>query len=248
MSNRIKDKVIVITGASSGLGECTARHLSALGAILVLGARRADRLTSLVADLEKQGGKAVAVTTDVTQKDQVEALVKTAVDTYGRVDVLLNNAGLMQQSMLDSLKTDEWDNMIDVNIKGTLYGIAAVLPYMKSQKSGHIINVSSVAGHKVTPAGSVYCATKHAVRAISEGLRSEVKEWNLRTTIISPGAVATELTDHITEKEIGTGMRDFYKNHAVGPDSFARIVEFALSQPEEVDINEILYRPTSQQI
>jgi len=248
MSNSIKDKVIVITGASSGLGECTARHLSALGATLVLGARRADRLNTLVADMEKQGGKAVAVTTDVTQKAQVNALVKTAVDTYGRVDVLLNNAGLMQQSMLDSLKTDEWDNMIDVNIKGTLYGIAAVLPYMKAQKSGHIINVSSVAGHKVTPAGSVYCATKHAVRAISEGLRSEVKEWNLRTTIISPGAVATELTDHITEKEIGAGMRDFYKNHAVGPDSFARIVEFALSQPAEVDINEILYRPTSQQI
>ncbi|RTY60455.1 SDR family oxidoreductase [Pantoea sp. YU22] len=248
MSTGISGKVIVITGASSGLGECTARHLSALGAILVLGARRTERLQTLVTELEKQGGKAIAVATNVTRKEQVEALIKTAVEKFGRVDVLLNNAGLMQQSRLDSLKTDEWDNMIDVNLKGTLYGIAAVLPYMQAQKSGHIINVSSVAGHKVTPAGSVYCATKHAVRAISEGLRSEVKEWNLRTTIISPGAVATELTDHITEKEIGQGMRDFYKQHAVGPDSFARIVEFALSQPAEVDINEILYRPTSQEV
>ncbi|WP_313570206.1 SDR family oxidoreductase [Pantoea piersonii] len=248
MSTGISGKVIVITGASSGLGECTARHLSALGAILVLGARRTERLQTLVTELEKQGGKAIAVATDVTRKEQVEALIKTAVEKFGRVDVLLNNAGLMQQSRLDSLKTDEWDNMIDVNLKGTLYGIAAVLPYMQAQKSGHIINVSSVAGHKVTPAGSVYCATKHAVRAISEGLRSEVKEWNLRTTIISPGAVATELTDHITEKKIGQGMRDFYKQHAVGPDSFARIVEFALSQPAEVDINEILYRPTSQEV
>ncbi|MFH8136310.1 SDR family oxidoreductase [Pantoea osteomyelitidis] len=246
MSAAVRGKVVVITGASSGLGERTARHLSALGAILVLGARRVDRLQSLVSDLEKQGGKAVAVETDVTRKEQVEALIKTAVEKFGRVDVLLNNAGLMQQSRLDSLKTDEWDNMIDVNLKGTLYGIAAALPYMQAQKSGHIINVSSVAGHKVTPTGSVYCATKHAVRAISEGLRSEVKEWNLRTTIISPGAVATELTDHITDKEIGQGMRDFYKQHAVGPDSFARIVEFAISQPAEVDINEILYRPTSQ--
>lgn len=248
MSDRIAGKVIVITGASSGLGECTARHLSALGAIVVLGARRADKLESLVADIEKQGGEAIAVTTDVTRKEQVASLLQIAVEKYGRVDVLLNNAGLMQQSRLDSLKTDEWDNMIDVNLKGTLYGIAAALPYMQAQKSGHIINVSSVAGHKVTAAGSVYCATKHAVRAISEGLRAEVKEWNLRTTIISPGAVDTELTDHITEKEIGQGMRDFYKQHAVGADSFARIVEFAITQPENVDINEILYRPTSQAV
>jgi len=248
MTDNIKGKVIVITGASSGLGECTARHLSSLGAVLVLGARRADRLTTLVNEIEAQGGKAVAVTTDVTRKAQVEALIKMAVDTFGRVDVLINNAGLMQQSRLDSLKTDEWDAMIDVNLKGTLYGIAAALPYMQAQKSGHVINVSSVAGHKVTPAGSVYCATKHAVRAISEGLRSEVKEWNLRTTIISPGAVATELTDHITDKAIGEGMRSFYQQHAVGPDSFARVVEFAINQPDDVDINEILFRPTSQQV
>jgi len=248
MSNGIAGKVVVITGASSGLGECTARHLSSLGAIVVLGARRAEKLESLVAEISNNGGQALAVTTDVTKKQQVEALLQIAVEKYGRVDVVLNNAGLMQQSRLDSLKTDEWDDMIDVNIKGTLYGIAAALPYMQAQKSGHIINVSSVAGHKVTPAGSVYCATKHAVRAISEGLRSEVKDWGLRTTIISPGAVATELTDHITEKDIGLGMREFYKQHAVGADSFARIVEFAIQQPSNIDINEILYRPTSQEI
>lgn len=248
MNVDIKGKVVVITGASSGLGECTARHLSTKGAILVLGARRIERLHKLVADIEQQGGSAIAIATDVTIKAQVEALVKLAVEQFGRIDVLINNAGLMQQSLLETLKTDEWDNMIDVNIKGTLYGIAAALPFMKSQKSGHIINVSSVAGHKVTAAGSVYCATKHAVRAISEGLRSEVKAWNLRTTVISPGAVDTELTEHITEKEIGQGMRNFYQQHAVQPDSFARIVEFAITQPPEVDINEILYRPTSQEV
>ena len=248
MSENIQGKVVVITGASSGMGEVTARHLSALGAKVVLGARREDRLKTLVAELTAQGGDAIALTVDVTKKDQVVALIDSAVERFGRVDVLINNAGLMQQSRLDSLKTDEWDNMIDINLKGTLYGIAAVLPVMQSQKSGHIINVSSVAGHKVTPAGSVYCATKHAVRAISEGLRAEVKAYSLRTTVISPGAVATELTDHITEKEIGQGMRDFYQQHAVGPDSFARIVEFVLNQPPEVDINEVLYRPTSQEV
>jgi len=244
----LKIKFIVITGASSGLGETTARHLSALGGKLVLAARRTDRLNSLVDDITQQGGEAIAVATDVTNKAQVEALIKATVEHFGRVDVLLNNAGLIQQSRLDSAKTDEWDKMIDINIKGTLYGIAAVLSYMQSQKSGHIINVSSVAGHKVTPAGSVYCTTKHAVRAISEGLRSEVKEWILCTTIISPDAVATELTDHISEKEIGEGMRDFYQRHAVGPDSFSRIVEFVLNQPAKVDINEVLYRPTSQEV
>ena len=189
MSTSITGKVVVITGASSGLGETTARHLSALGTKVVLGARRADKLEKLVKDIVDQGGEAIAVGTDVTVRTQVEKLIQTAIDAFGRVDVLLNNAGLMQQSRLDSLKTDEWDNMIDINLKGTLYGIAAVLPHMQTQKSGHIINVSSVAGHKVTPTGSVYCATKHAVRAISEGLRSEVKDWNLRTTVISPGAV-----------------------------------------------------------
>ncbi|MBP2199010.1 NADP-dependent 3-hydroxy acid dehydrogenase YdfG [Pantoea cypripedii] len=160
MNNHIDGKVIVITGASSGLGECTARSLSSKGAVVVPGARRIGRLEKLVRDIESADGKALAIATDVTDKVQVENLLKAAVEAFGRIDVLINNAGLMQQSMLESLKVDEWDNMIDINIKGTLYGIAAALPIMKEQRSGHIINVSSIAGHKVTPAGTIYCATK----------------------------------------------------------------------------------------
>ena len=174
MNNNIEGKVVVITGASSGLGEATARLLSAQGATVVLGARRIERLQKLADELTGSGGKALAVETDVTHCDQVKRLVDAAVQKFGRVDVMLNNAGLMQQSPLERLKVDEWDNMIDINIKGVLYGIAAALPHMKQQKAGHIINVSSVAGHKVTPLGAVYCATKHAVRALSEGLRTEV--------------------------------------------------------------------------
>jgi NADP-dependent 3-hydroxy acid dehydrogenase YdfG len=188
------------------------------------------------------------MTTDVTDREQVKALVDAAVQNFGRVDVMLNNSGLMQQSPLERLKVDEWDNMIDINIKGVLYGIAAALPHMQRQKAGHIINVSSVAGHKVTPAGAVYSATKHAVRAISEGLRQEVKAYNIRTTIISPGAVATELPSHITDPQSATGMQQYYENFAIPADAFARAVAFAIEQPDDVDINEILFRPTRQEL
>jgi NADP-dependent 3-hydroxy acid dehydrogenase YdfG len=247
MNNNIEGKVIVITGASSGLGEAAARGLSSKGAIVVLGARRTERIQSLVGDLISKGGVALALPTDVTKYEQVKALVDLAVNTYGRIDVMINNAGLMPQSPLDRLKIDEWDQMIDVNIKGVLYGIAAALPYMKEQKSGHIINVSSVAGHKVRAGGAVYSATKHAVRVISEGLREEVKPYNLRTTIISPGAVDTELPNSISESDVAESFRQFYKNYAIPADSFARAVAFAISQPEDVDVNEILYRPTRQE-
>jgi len=175
MSNNIEGKVVVITGASSGLGGATARLLSAEGASVVLGARRADSIRALANQLTAAGATAIAVTTDVTHRDQVKRLVDAAVQACGRIDVMINNAGLMPQSLLERLKIDEWDRMIDVNIKGVLYGIAAALPYMKQQKVGHIINVSSVAGHKVRAGGAVYAATKHAVRALSEGLRQEVK-------------------------------------------------------------------------
>jgi len=242
----IKGKVVVITGASSGLGEATARLLSAQGATVVLGARRIARLQKLADELTAKGGKALAVETDVTHCDQVKRLVDGAVQKFGRVDVMLNNAGLMQQSPLERLKIEEWDNMIDINIKGVLYGIAAALPHMKRQKAGHIINVSSVAGHKVTPLGAVYCATKHAVRALSEGLRTEVKPYNIRTTVISPGAVATELPSHITDRDSAAGIQQFYAGFAISADSFARAVVFAMSQPDDVDINEILFRPTRQ--
>jgi len=248
MSNNIEGKIVVITGASSGLGEATARLLSAQGAVLVLGARRVDRLQSLVYELTGRGGKALAVCTDVTDCDQVRRLVEAAVQTYGRIDVMINNAGLMPLSPLERLKIEDWDRTIDVNIKGVLYGIAAALPHMMQQKAGHIINVSSVAGHKVRPGNAVYAATKHAVRALSEGLRMEVKPYNIRTTVISPGAVATELPNSVTEPDVAKSIHNFYEENAIPADSFARAVVFAMSQPEDVDVNEILFRPTSQEL
>ncbi|MER9882624.1 SDR family oxidoreductase [Mesorhizobium sp. M0118] len=248
MSEGIENKVVVITGASSGLGEATARHLAARGASVVLGARRSHRIDALVQELTAAGFKAKAVTTDVTDTGQVQNLVNTAVREFGRIDVMLNNAGLMPLAPLERLKVDEWDRMIDVNIKGVLYGIAAALPYMKEQRSGHIINVSSVYGHVVDPGAAVYCATKFAVRALSEGLRKEVKPYNIRTTVISPGAVSTELLEHISEQDIQQGTRDFVSKIAVGPDTFARTVAFAINEPEDVDINEILFRPTAQPV
>lgn len=246
MSKNVEGKVVVITGASSGLGAATARLLAAQGASVVLGARRAERLESLAKEIKADGGKALAVATDVTDRSQVQKLVDAAVKEFGRVDVMLNNAGLMPLAPLERLKTDEWDQMIDVNFKGTLNGIAAALPHMKKQKSGQIINVSSVYGHKVGPGAAVYCATKFAVRALSEGLRQEVKPYNIRTTVISPGAVATELLDHISEKDIADNVREHVNEIAIPADSFARMVAFAISQPEDVDVNEILFRPTAQ--
>jgi NADP-dependent 3-hydroxy acid dehydrogenase YdfG len=247
MSENIEGKVVIITGASSGLGEAAARHLSALGATVVLGARRVDRIEALAKELTDQGGRALAMATDVTRYLEVQRLADIAIQNYGRIDVLINNAGLMPQSPLERRKIDDWNQTIDVNIKGVLYGIAAVLPYMQKQKSGHIINVSSVAGHKVRTGGAVYAATKHAVRVISEGLRQEVKPYDIRTTVISPGAVDTELTDSITEPDVAQNIKTFYAQVAIPADSFARAVAFAISQPPEVDIKEILYRPTRQE-
>ncbi len=244
MTEGIEGKVVVITGANSGLGEAAARLLSSGGAKLVLGARRVERLQALAKELSL--GDGAVLKTDVTDRNQVTRLVEQAVAAHGRVDVIINNAGLMPSSLLEKLHVEEWDRMIDVNLKGVLYGIAAVLPHMMKQKSGHIINVASVAGHKVGPGSAVYAATKHGVRVISEGLRQEVKPYSIRTTIISPGAVATELPDTITDEAVGEGIRTLYRNVAIPADSFARAVAFAMSQPEDVDINEILFRPTAQ--
>jgi NADP-dependent 3-hydroxy acid dehydrogenase YdfG len=246
MTHNINGKVVVITGASSGLGEATARHLAQSGARLVLGARRIDRLQALVQELGL--GPKAAVATDVTSADQVKKLVDHAVQVHGRIDVLINNAGLMPHSLLERGKIADWERMIDVNLKGVLYGIAAALPHMKAQKGGHIISVSSVAGHTVRPGGAVYSATKHAVRVISEGLRQEVKPYNIRSTIISPGAVATELPDSITEPDVAKNILDFYEQFALPPASFARMIAFAISQPEDVDVNEVLFRPTRQEL
>lgn len=244
----IAGKVVVITGASSGLGEAAARHLAAEGAKVVFGARRADRLDALVKEIEAAGGAARAVPTDVTDRVQVANLVDTAVQAFGRVDVLINNAGIMPLSPLESLKIDEWDRMIDVNIKGVLYGIAAALPHMKAQKSGHVITTSSVAGHLVFPASSVYSGTKFAVRAICEGFRQEVKDYNIRTTILCPGAVKTELLDHITDGAVQSANRDYVGSVGISPSSFASMVAFAIGQPDDVDVNEIIFRPTAQQL
>lgn len=246
MQFAIREKVVVIAGASSGLGEALARGLVREGAKVVIGARRIERLKALVQELGLPD--ASAVQTDVTQPEQVQALVDAAIALYGRVDVMVNNAGLMPHSRLEKRRLADWNAMIDVNIKGVLHGIAAALPYMQQQKSGHIINTSSVAGHKVRPGSAVYAATKSAVRVISEGLRQEVKPWNIRTTIISPGAVESELPDSITDSDVAADVKAFYDSYAIPAESFVNTVLFAIGQPEEVDINEILFRPTKQEL
>lgn len=245
MGNNIEGKVVIITGASSGIGEAVAKHLTAQGAKVSLAARRREKLDQIVQDIEQAGGAARAFITDVTKKDDVDALVKNTLEAFGRVDVIFNNAGLMPLSRLENLHYDEWEKMIDTNIKGVLYGIGAALPVFKEQKSGHFINVSSVAGHRVGPGAAVYSATKFAVRAISEGLRQEVKPYNIRTTIISPGAIKTELPDTITDTKIKEVMQPVL-DIAISPESIARAVAYVIEQPEEFDVNEIILRPTAQ--
>jgi NADP-dependent 3-hydroxy acid dehydrogenase YdfG len=246
MSN-ITGKVIVITGASSGLGESTGRHLAKLGATVVLGARRKDRLDGIVKNLQADGAKALAVSVDVTSRAQVEALIQKAIDTYGRIDVLVNNAGIMPIAPLSLLKVDEWDRMIDLNIKGVLYGIAAALPHMEKQKGGHIINTASVFGIKVfAPGGTVYCATKSAVRTLTEGLRMEVHGDGIRTTIISPGAVDSELKESTSDEASSKVVNELYKAWGIPAESIARAIAYAIEQPADVDINEIVVRPTAQ--
>ena len=246
--NGIEGKVIVITGASSGMGEAAARHLAAQGARVVLGARRADRIETIATAIKDAGGEAIAVPTDVIRRDDLVRLVGTAVESFERIDVLINNAGVMPLSPVERLKIDEWDQMIDVNLKGVLYGVAAALPHMTAQKSGHIINLSSVAGHKLFPGSAIYSATKFGVRAFSEGLRQELKPYNIRTTNISPGAVQTELLEHISEADIQKANQDFVGEVGVPADSFVRIAAFVIAQPEELDVNEIIFRPTAQEL
>ena len=246
MTPGIEGKVVAITGASGGIGAATAELLAERGAKVVLGAQGGDKLNALAARIVAAGRDAVGVDIDVTKRADLTRFVEAACERFGKLDVLFNNAGIGPISPMDDLKVDEWDRMIDVNIKGVLYGIAAALPHMKAQKSGHIINVSSVAGHRVRPTSTVYSATKTAVRVISEGLRQEVTPYNIRTTIISPGAVSSELLESITEKDIAqnlSGVRDM----AIPADSFASMVLFAMSQPDNVDVNEILFRPTVQE-
>jgi len=248
MNANISGKTIVITGGSSGMGAAAARHLAREGANVVVAARRVERLDALVAEIAQAGGQAVAVAADVAQREDLQKLVDVAVKQYGRIDVLINNAGLMPLSPLERLKLDEWDRMIDVNLRCVLHGIAAALPYMKQQRSGQIINTASVAGHKVFPTAAVYCATKFAVRALSEGLRQEVKPYNIRTTVVSPGAVSTELLDHISDDDVRAANQDYVGKVGISAESFARVVAFAIGQPEDVDVNEIVFRPTAQEL
>lgn len=246
LANNISEKVIVITGASSGLGETTARHLASKGAHVVLGARREERLQNISKEINVQGnGKAVYVKTDVTKKEDVQALVNKAVSEFGKIDVMINNAGLMSIAPISETKVDEWDRMIDINVKGVLYGIASALPEFQKQESGHFINLSSVAGVKVfSPGGTVYSGTKFAVRAISEGLRHEVG-GKIRTTTIEPGAIDSELKHGSSHKESSDFVGEFY-NIAIPAESIARTIAFAIEQPADVDVNEIVIRPTVQ--
>lgn len=243
--NNISGKVIVITGASSGIGYATAKLLATQGALLSLAGRRVEKLESLVKEIENEGGKAIAFATDVSKRQEVDLLIANTIKAFGKIDVLFNNAGVMPISMLDSLHYDEWEQMIDINIKGVLYGIGATLPHFQAQKSGHFINVSSVAGHLVAPSSAVYSATKFAVRAISEGLRQEVKPYNIRTSIISPGVTQSELTNSITDEKIKPLIGQL-AGMAISAESIANAVAFVISQPEDVDVNEMIIRPTAQ--
>jgi len=242
--SELKGKVVAITGASSGIGEATARHLAAQGAKVVLGARRDDRLKALATELEKAGGEAEPLRLDVTRRDDVAAFVKRAQDRFGRLDVLVSNAGLMPLSLLDELKVDEWDRMIDVNIRGVLHGIAAALPVFRAAGSGHFVNVSSVSGLQVAPTTAVYSGTKFAVRAISEGLRQEAGS-KIRVTTICPGAVETELAGTISNPDLKKRINAF-QAIAIPPATIARAIAFAIEQPADVDVNEIVVRPTAQ--
>jgi len=242
----IQGKVVVITGASSGVGESTARLLAGNGAKVVLGARRKDRIDAVVQDIIAKGGSALGFKTDVTNRTDVEALVQGAIDTHDRIDVIVNDAGIMPIAPMAALKVEEWDRMIDVNIKGLLYGVAAVLPIMQKQKQGHIINIASVFGFKVfAPGGTVYSATKFAVRAVTEGLRVELRADNIRCTMISPGAIATEIPESSSEEATRESLREFYKM-AIPADSIARAIAYAIEQPAEVEVDEVVIRPTAQ--
>ena len=239
---RTEGKVVMITGASSGIGEAVATELGKAGATVVLGARRLDRLQATVEEIEAAGGTARARKLDVTSREDVAAFVATANDEFGRVDVLVNNAGVMPLSPLRALKVDEWDRMIDVNVRGVLNGIAAVLPIMERQGHGHVINVASVGAHRVVPTAAVYSATKYAVWAISDGLRQETE--TLRVTIVSPGVVTSELAETITDESARVAMVE-YRAIALEPDAIARAVRYAIEQPEDVDVSEIIVRPTA---
>ncbi|MEK5141159.1 SDR family oxidoreductase [Paenibacillus sp. FSL M7-0134] len=245
LEGRIENKVVVITGASSGIGEATALLLAERGAKVVLGARGADRLEALATRISNGGGEAVYARTDVRRREDLCNLVNLACERYGKLDVLVSNAGVMPISPLEDLCVEDWEDMIDVNIKGVLYGIAAALPIFHKQGSGHFVNIASVAGHKTVPNQSVYSGTKFAVRAISEGLRQEAGD-KLRVTIISPGIVQTNFTEGMTNPALRDQLAAIRDKLAMTPAAVARAIGFAIEQPDDIDVNEIVIRPTAQ--
>ena len=245
MAGRLEGKVAVVTGASSGIGEATVRALVGEGASVVAGARRKERLEQLVEEATRDGGRAVAVGCDVTDERQAHALVDRAIEEFGRIDILVNNAGVMLLSKVEKGLSDEWRRMFDVNVLGLLYATDAAVEAMKRQGSGHIVNISSVAGRKTRPTVGVYSGTKFAVNAISEAVRQELLEDGIRITVVEPGAVATELTDHITDEEVREGLKQ--RNiEPLQPEDIANAIAYAVSQPQRVSVNEILIRPTQQ--
>ena len=243
---KLEGKVAIVTGASSGIGEATAIALAKEGAVVVLAARRTERLENIKNLIEFQGGKAISMQVDVSMKEQVENMVHQVKNQFGKIDILVNNAGIMLLSFFNKGKVEEWERMIDVNIKGVLYGLNAVLPIMKEQRTGHIINIASIAGFKVFPSSSVYSATKYAVRAITEGLRIELADQpGIRITTISPGAVATELTSHITDEVVAKSFAT-RKMVSLNSEDIANAVIYAATQPDHVDVNEMIVRPVEQ--
>lgn len=244
----VKNKVVVITGASSGIGEATAKLLASNGAKVVLGARREEKLDKIVKDIEKDGGEAAYKVTDVRDPKEVQALVQLAKDKFGTLDVIFNNAGIMPTSPISALHTDEWNDMVDINLKGVLNGVAAVMPDFVAQKHGHIITTSSVAGIKSFPGAGVYGATKFAVRNLMEVIRTESAQegTNIRTSTLYPAAINTELLHTITDKDAKKGMDALYDQVGIAPISIARVVNFAIDQPEEVNVNEFTIYPTKQ--
>lgn len=244
----IKDKVAIITGASSGIGYATAMALSKAGAKVAVGARRTDKLAKLEEEIKQNGGKVFSQKLDVTKKTECNSFADAILKKWNSIDILVNNAGLMPLSFIKNLKVDEWDQMIDVNIKGVLYCTAAVISHMKEKKSGHIVNISSVAGRIVFPSGSVYCATKHAVTALSEGLRQEFStRANIRVTCIEPGVVATELINTITDESLQSFVENSKKMQSLHAGDIANAILYAVESPSHVNVNEILVRPTTQE-
>ena len=241
----IEGKVVAITGASSGIGKATAQLLAERGAKLVLGSRRLDRLQTVAGALAKAGGEIAYRRTDVKLRDDLSGLVSLGCDRFGRLDVLVNNAGIMPVSLLDELRVEDWEEMIDTNIKGILYGIAAALPVFRRQGSGHFVNIASTAGHRVVPTMAVYAGTKFAVRAISEGLRQEAGE-KLRVTIVSPGFTRTNFAESVTNPAVRAQLSASSEQIGMTPDAVARAIAFAIEQPADVDVSEIIVRPTAQ--